>query len=711
VDGEKLVKQFPRNGRFREAESAWFSLACKEAIADLPRILTRGLEPSDEQIKFTGDDALIQVKSKNGFVQIEGLGSVEFAAGDIQIVAQGENSAVSVISGDGSGQDSLISNGGLVRLTSRDPEGDGGSVFVQADGINIDSQFFMFANTVVDGNGGNIFVSAQSDINVVRHASTSFRAIADGQGTGKSAGSIFINSQGNITFDGTLLTANGDMEANGGIINVTATDDFTHTDHRFEADGDGGGNGGSIALEAGGTLSLNNRPIRARGGDTGDGGSISLKSAADLTVDQAKLLVDPGQEEGSNGNGGSIIVESDQNIDITTDVDASGVGSGNGGLIRLSGATGVSLNDHDLKALGGDNGDGGTVEIITQPTITLTRSNLTNSVLEITSDIDVSAQGDGNGGRITINPDNTGFTLKANVNLRANGAGANGNAGFITITSQGDITLEQGSLIQANGLGSVVENNILLDSSGELESSGIVESNTLNSTIGNGGRIEINSGSLLQLSNISAIGRGADKRGGTLEVNGGEDIIINTPGLNFTGSDEADGGIINSISQGNTQIFGPINADGNGMSKGGSMTIVATIALSFPGASDTLLTANGGTDGGDAGKVDLFSNEDVDLSMGADDMIQARAFTSPGKGGEVIINKVGPESPNGVDVLKFINVESVLPGGGTGGSISVNGVKARNFYTSLGSFPQDFWSSNSESTRTDTRNSSQFSAR
>ncbi|MBD1920513.1 filamentous hemagglutinin N-terminal domain-containing protein [Microcoleus sp. FACHB-831] len=258
------------------------------APASLPQLLTGGTIPDALQV-VTSPDGRVQVVGNNGYVGNKG-----------EIAASSSN------------------NGGKVNINSRVLENRGN---ISASGntggnINIQTRNLLDAGQIAangtGGNGGNI---------AVNYSGT---AIQTASATTQANGQV----GGNITFNGsqdTVLTTSGSLQATGET-------------------------GGKIRI-FGGDLRLMAASLNASGSSGGgeilaggdyQGQTTGAINAQNTFVNHATTLNADALE---NGNGGKVIVWSDQRTDFYGTVTArGGKDSGNGGFMEVSGKNDLAFN-------------------------------------------------------------------------------------------------------------------------------------------------------------------------------------------------------------------------------------------------------------------------------------------------------------------------------------------------------------------------------
>ncbi|MCW5824683.1 MAG: hypothetical protein KIT34_17930 [Cyanobacteria bacterium TGS_CYA1] len=462
-----------------------------------------------------------------------------------------------------------------------------------------------------------------------------------------------------------------------------------------KADGDGEGKGGTITFYPGDVdLVFGTDPeqwaFSAKGGDTsGDGGEINIygyESAVEVTGAGPGTTVLDVSVPGSDGNGGTLNLVAYGGLtfdgsDSILKADG-GSSSGDGGTIQIqTSEEEISISTGDsgdvqfsAKANGGD-GSGGTVDITSYSGITA----------EATS-IDVSADGTGTGGNISLNAGYSTLNLES-VEFSADGGSGGGNGGLLHMEG-GEITVvpEENTVLRANGLGSGDGGNVevvtqwgAIDIGGDdeeisIEAQAEEESFASRSTFvngyGNGGRTFVWQANHFKTSGTAIKVRAfQDGHGGTIDIQCTDYIWIDA---NLT-------------------------ADGSGSGKGGDIKLDApTIKL----RNDRVLSALGGDSNGAGGKIEILSTNDVQFvdaggspsTSPAGLMFKAQA-TGTGEGGEVKISNIGAFA---VNTVINVNGGNVADTSTFYGSIELNGVKCRQRKRGSGDiaslvWPKTYW--------------------
>lgn len=330
-----------------------------------------------------------------------------------------------------------------------------------------DGQFSLLANNLtVDGPGGTIYAV---------------------EGTAHEPGEIDIDLTGNLWLAG-KIRANGN--SGGGSITVDADGNITipdSGDDGVEAGGTASGaSGGTIELSAGGTMTISD-PIHAEGADAGQesaGGTVDLDAKGDITINADGHIAVPGHLAG----GGTITITSeDGSIVLNEHADADGNGSvGDGGRISLSAGNGIQIvQGFYVRARGGVNANGGEAQ----------------------------------GGAIDIEAGCGGVSINSPFMTTGGLLGSGYDAGRITVSSLGNISLASGVTLDAHALGSGGSGGAITLRAGDLVSipgSATLDARGSSTAGGEGGRVTL-SGCRVSVASGAILDVTGDK-GGTIAL-------------------------------------------------------------------------------------------------------------------------------------------------------------------------------------------------
>jgi filamentous hemagglutinin family protein len=500
--------------------------------------------------------------------------------------------------------------------------------------------------------------SLSGDIQVTDTQRGRWGAISMDGGAGNP--SVAINSRGAIALDGTVKTSSfGDggairLEANGNITTQTLnastvfgsagdislisrngainTTDKLYASTRFF-------DGGRITLQAKGDINISD--IRSNGGINGGSGNITLTSdTGKVSVTDGFLLSRTyGPNKGGDINITAVAVSIDKAV-----VDASTYGQADSGRVTITASDTVSVAGSSVRSLVGGMGDSSGITINTGSLSVSEFSELNSSVID---------GGEGRAGDIVINARDIvtfdgGF---ARSRLETRGVGR---AGDIYITT-GSLLLtgipsdfadrNAGQLVAATfgkgDAGNVTINardRVTLDGRGS-DIYSLVGINRIlgNGGVGNGGDINITSGSLSAINGARVI---ADTEfqgnAGNITLNTGNLLIANGSTISAI-ADRSDGSLFKA---GDIKITvhstlqadnGKIETSSN-QSSGGDITIKAGDIRLF-GNSDITTRVNEGTGGG--GDIELTADSIVAFD---DSDILAYADDDGGKGGNITLD-------------------------------------------------------------------------
>lgn len=567
----------------------------------------------------------------------------------------------------------------------------------------------------VTGNGGSITV-AGSDMSFNGTQAGSMDVSVPG--TTGDGGTINV-SGGNITFSGTGYTLAADAgsdQGNGGSITLSPfaamTIGNTSGGVVFSAKGQGTGNGGSVTA-SGLPLTVNGANIDVSAGtasgSNGNGGQINLTS--NFTFGSTWLSGNLVANGNGSGNGGSISITTDSAItfDNTTQLIAQSLGAGNGGTVNISSQGAITIGDGSILVTptSGSNGNGGTVSIVS------TATGL-DGLITFNGDVDVSGDGTGSGGNITVSGDSLQFN---DAQLTADG-GDNGSGGAISITTTDTnaASYTSSGVISATG-GSSAGNggNFTINTAGDLT----LDPSSFDLAAGdngNGGSVSITSAGNLTIDDSLTVAGGCDSGdGGTVNIQAQvldtQDIVADAGGdcsnamvlkaiqspraaptsngghvhltatqlaktFNHTYSAKAKadgngGEVLLTLSAGEPTITGAtLHADGGPSGNGGSIEIKGTGAGPINLDSTTIISANAGASAtsGVGGSITIQTDDDIAIagSSGANAPALQVTATGNGNGGNISVTS----TTGAVTVSGNLNADGA--GNGSGGTLALS---------------------------------------
>ena len=474
---------------------------------------------------------------------------------------------LSARSADGTTGGSVASTG-EVRATNAD--GSGGFIMADAGGaggvLNIDGA--LNASGIGDTPGGTVMLLGEE---------IGLGASADVRADGSIGGAVIIGSADETTgiraAAGSRVSAGGSSGVGGAVIVSGTADSVIALDGTFEAKGattggmitvaggdvsvgatgvlnaSGAVDGGLVGIDAAATADIQGM-VLADGG-SGNGGFISIEGDDGVTVGPAALISASGEVDG-----GTVFIESsDGSVTVDGTVNANGV-TGNGGVINVKGADGVSIGTSaNLNANGGTDGGVISIDSVGGDTIIGGSANLS------------ATGGSGKGGEISVSGENV--TLRAGNAVFDASGGSGGGSVKIGGEFQGGKGLPEGDATVRNAQTTTVGRGVTIDvSSLNSGNAGLAVVWADKDTIFNGdvlaqGRGEIGNGGLVEIS-----GKRNLTYRGTIDatsVNGSNGSVLFDPGdltIGRTTGDIRTGDINSLLQTGTNVIVATDNSDG-----------------------------------------------------------------------------------------------------------------------------------------------------
>ncbi|MEM9216667.1 MAG: filamentous hemagglutinin N-terminal domain-containing protein [Cyanobacteria bacterium P01_F01_bin.150] len=401
-------------------------------------------------------------------------------AGQLDINASG---AVRVL-GQRQNQEGVITHRSQIAVNvNPGASGNGGSLRLNANSIEISDGAFLNASTSGMGNAGDVLITANDDIRLL-----------EGSRIQTAVRSDAVGNAGRLTIEGRSLTVNNS---------------------NVRADTSGMGDGGTLNIQMNEDITLsNNSLLQTLVGLNGVGhaGTITIGGRS-LTLNNGSAIL---ADTLGNGNGGTLDIRVMEAIDLSGDsfieavVGPEAVGSA--GNIGLAGGS-LTLSDSQILASTFGDGSAGTITLQIQDAINLFRDSRIVTA--------INPGGMGTAGDITLDGRSLtlrdGSTILASVNAANEGVpGGRGQGGTITLFVSDRIEIDG---IAAGGF-----------------SSGII-SNTEQGASGRGGNIVVDTGELrltnggvlaARTANESRSGDIAVEVDGNLSIRGGAQILTTT---------------------------------------------------------------------------------------------------------------------------------------------------------------------------------------
>jgi filamentous hemagglutinin family protein len=436
-------------------------------------------------------------------------------------------------------------------------------------------------------------------------------------------------SLGNITFtDGSVISTAGDPSF-------------------------GDGSGGAVYIRGGqfvarGTQILTGPAI----GSAGQGGIVTISSTNNAAF--ANFTTIDTSSSFSTGNAGAVSIDA-LNVEledtfVLARVESDGSTAGAGGAITLTGTNSVNLTRSFLVAdTFSSNGNGGAVTVAA-PSVTLQDSGMFTGTF-----------GGGSGGAATIIATSTVSLINSNVDTHTS----------FTTGNSGDVTITAPTIILSGTLSEGVPTIDTSTDSFEFP------------TAGNAGDIII-AGTNVTFSNSALIQShassfGSFSKGGTIQVNGEESILLETGTLiRTTTTSQGKAGDITLTSKNVTVSESFVASETIGPGGGGTIKIIGTenIALESGSVISTNSAAAVGNEG-PAGHIELDTPQ---LTIAGGTTVRSQTF-GVGLGGTITVKGTngaaqsvlidGMGSGLFTDTNSFIQ-DGTIVGTGPGGSISLN---------------------------------------
>ncbi|MGB3401422.1 MAG: filamentous hemagglutinin N-terminal domain-containing protein [Microcoleaceae cyanobacterium] len=558
----------------------------------------------------------------------EFLGSPDAQVGIININAQNtvsltEDSFISnVVSTDSLGKAGEINvtanlvslSGGSFLGTQSFGQGNAGNITIETPQLQMTDGSQIVAVNFGQGNAGNVTIQASDSVQLVN--GDIFSNVTEN--TTGNAGNITIETPQLQMTDGSQINVSTLGEGNGGMITVKAENiDVSGSTvspagediySAFFARSGASGNAGTIIIEAQQLRITDGASVSVAADDTGDAGTIIVRAndieLADGRDPQNRSLLDasvkPERREDSGsgtGSGGSVIIEAERLV------------LRNGGRIEARTANGIGESGQvsifasesvELSGIAPDGGFGGTI--------------LTNTT------------GTANAGDITIITPTLSVRGRSGI-VADSDENSTGNAGDIRI-----LATDSAEII---GLGLGIDEPTILVSSGTIGA-------------GEGGNITIETGRLTIAEGVllsTGADNGSSGNAGNISLIAGEEVVIN-----------------------DSSLLAKTNSTG----RGGGIAISAERLVfnnAFVSAGSFGLDQQNTSGGGDAGNIDIFASESVELS---DSVIFANTETT-GNAGNVTIQTETLRFLDGslIIVASFLPDQPNTPAGGDAGNIDI----------------------------------------
>jgi filamentous hemagglutinin family protein len=556
------------------------------------------------------------------------------AAGQVSILTTGATSIVdgagilSVTEGTGNSgpvivtADSLTMDGGPEELATaisssalKGSSGEAAHVFVNTAGaMTISNNALISSTTDGVGNAGDVTVNAGSlsiyggPANTAAGITTS--ALTDASG---SSGKLSVTTTGATTISsgGEILSATGGT-GNAGDVSVTS---------------------GSLAINGAGSTAFTGISSSAVNAQSGNSGQVTVSTSGATTLTNGGAILSATDALGDGGN-----------ITVTA------------GSLTVVGNTSGAFTGISSSAISSTSGNSGQVSVTTTGAITLSDGG---SIVSATD-------APGNAGNVTVNAaslsiDGGSPTVTTAISSIA-GAGSSGNAGQISVNTNGAVTISSGGEIVSDTYASGHAGDVIL-SSGSLSISGGSSTSTIETGIlssadkgssGNAGHVTVTTG--------------------TLSIDGGTSSALAGISSRANAGSSGNAGQVSVTTSGATTISngGEILSSTHGQGNAGDVTLMAD-SLAIDGGTASVLTgisssAAAGSNG-NAGQVSVTTTGATTLVNGGEIL---STTTGPGNAGQVSLTAGSLDIDTGAGTFASeISSSAVTGSGGNAGQVTV----------------------------------------
>ncbi|NER99365.1 MAG: filamentous hemagglutinin N-terminal domain-containing protein, partial [Symploca sp. SIO1B1] len=571
---------------------------------------------------------------------------------------------------DGVGNNGIVSR--VLNSVGRGGVGNGGDIEITTGSLEVTNGAVLFANIFGEGSAGSVRITVSDTVYLDGFSGTpsgilslvGTEAVGDGGEIEITTGSLKVTNSA-------LLNANTFGRGNAGGVKITATDTV-----RFDGVGSNGlpsgafssvqsgavGNGGDLEITTASLEITNGAQLSASTFGEGNAGGVRITATDTVRFDGVggnglTSGAFSSVEQEAVGNGGNLeITTGSLEVANGAQLSTSTLGQGNAGGVKITARDrirfdGVGNNRQPSGAfsrvLSEAVGNGGDLEITT-----------TNSSLEVTNGAQLSAStlGEGNAGDVritatdTVRFDGVGRDdVSSGVFSQVN-EGAVGDGGEIDITT-GSLEVTNGAQLSSNTFGEgnagdvriTATDKVRFDGVGSNSFSSVASSQVGTEAVGDGGNIEITTGSLevtngAFLSN-STLGEGD---AGNVRITATDTVSFDGVGSNGFSSGTlsqvnqgavGDGGLI-QITAGSlllTDAFISSVSEGNG--KAGNISIDTRQNLETNRSSIQTTTLSG-----DGGNINLWVGGLLLLHNNSQIATTAGIAGAGGDGGDIIIN-------------------------------------------------------------------------
>jgi filamentous hemagglutinin family protein len=581
---------------------------------------------------------------------------------------------------------------GAQLVAGTEGQGDAGSIYIDTTTLKLLSGSQLVASTNGRGNAGNVFITASDRITLDSTGAEE----QSGSAVFSRVGETGIGRGGNIRIDtailellnGAQLVAGTDGRGRAGNVFITASDRVTlagtnASDSQLvsgifsRVEQTGIGRGGNISIDTDTLELLNGAQLIANTLGRGNAGNVFIRATDRVTLD------------GSSADSQSGSVASSQ---------VGETGIGRGGNIRIDTAVLEVLNGAQLIANARGQGRAGNIRIDADDRVSVEGVGRNG----ISSGLFISTEGERSrrGGTLTVNTDLFQLSDGAVVNAQTSNASRGGNirinadafeatdgGQLITTTTNqgqaGNITLNADRII-ISGVDSTYEQRLIRNPqvvSNQGANSGLF-ANTDVGSIGNGGRITVNSSDLTLEDNarISAQSQG-DGTAGDIQLNISEQLQSTNSDITTAATRSSGGDItVNADNDSGVIILrGDSDITTNSLGDGGNITLRGSGIVAFDDSD--ILARSQDARGGNITLAPFFGDTDPDseppfdgndrVDVNADGEVASGTITTPDT--SVIQNSLTELPETAINADNLVANSCVVRNQEEGGTFTITG--------------------------------------
>ncbi len=477
-------------------------------------------------------------------------------------------------------------NGLFTSAYRKNSTGNGGDLTIKTANLVVRDGAQISTTTFGAGNGGKLDITAEESINLIgTSAEVDNQRIYSGlfaqalPGSSGNGGNLIIQTPQLVVRDGAQIEASTLGDGNGGNLNIIANSKIQVTGASVDnkssrlfagAYSNTKGNGGDLTIQTGNLFVENRGEIQAGTFGEGNGGKL------DITANQSIKLIDrlddnevstglfTGAYRNSKGNGGDLTIKtSELLVENGAQISTITLGEGNGGNLNINSEGSIKLigrlDDKEISsglftgAYGDLTGNGGDLTIQTSELL-----------VENGAQIRTITFGAGNGGNLNINSEGSIKLIGRLDDKEIYSTGLftgtygelTGNGGDLTIQTS-ELLVENGAQISTITFGAGNGGNLDISAEGNIEINGIYTEDArvpsslftlaASDSIGNGGDINIKTGSLFVTNNAEIAAQTSSKTtAGNVIINARE--LVELSGLESSlfsrTGDEGDAGTL-----------------------------------------------------------------------------------------------------------------------------------------------------------------------